>query len=361
MRKTSLETEKQIIELLLKGYSYRAIARRSGKTLGCISRIVEDQRKKTPDFNQLRDHTVWLRKNVLTVFDEAKIHNLIEKLNIAGISFEELEDYIKLMEQIQTQRNLEADILFYATQIKQLEAKYNKSAKQLFEEFRIITENIKKSKEEHRLKNSELKKINQKIKVGTNELEQLDQRLQNQTAAHESLQEIGSEKIDRVAKFISQCETIGYDPEKISLLLKWRKSLQELNINPDKLGEQIKKHGTLLNQNKRLALENQKIKNDNKQQSATNIELITKNTSLKKLDQILESQSFYLPCKNCTNPLLVKLNSKQQYNQLMQSNLNLSIQCTTCNVINPYSAWEILSLLAMSILPESEIIQIQTP
>ena len=361
MRKTSLETEKHIIELLLKGYSYRAIARQSGKTIGCISRIVEDQRKKTPDFNQLRDHTIRLRKNELTVFDETKIHNLIEKLNIAGISFEELENYIKLMEQIQTQRNLEADIIVYATQIKQLEAKYNKSAKQLFEEFRIITENIKKSKEEHRLKNSELKKINQKIEAGANELEQLNQRLQNQTAAHESLQEIGPKKIVRVSKFVSQCETIGYGPEKISLLLKWQQSLQDLKINPAKLGEQIKKHGNLLNQNKRLALENQKIKTDNKQQSATNIELITKNTSLKKLDQILESQSFYIPCKHCTNPLLVKLNSKQQYNQLMQSNLNVPYKCTTCNVIKPYSAWEILSLLAMSILSESETIQIQAP
>jgi uncharacterized protein YerC len=227
MNRISPQTEKRVIEMLLKGDTYEKIARATDTCKALVNRVYNDQKKRTPDFDQLRNHAKQLRKHDLSVFDEKRVHNLIERLNTAGISIEELEDYIALMEQIQTERELDSDIICVAIQIKQLEARYNKSATELFDEFNIITEEINKLITQRQSQDSELKQKNQNIETSKTQLKELNQKIHINAAAHEALQKIGPKKIAQVAKFISQCEAMDYDSKKISQLLRWREKLQK--------------------------------------------------------------------------------------------------------------------------------------
>lgn len=83
MKKISAQIEKRVIEMLLKGDTYEKIARATGTCKALVNRVYNDQKKRTPDFDQLRKHAKQLRKYDLT----AKVNsNQAEFLHFVFVS-----------------------------------------------------------------------------------------------------------------------------------------------------------------------------------------------------------------------------------------------------------------------------------
>jgi DNA invertase Pin-like site-specific DNA recombinase len=54
MRRITSNVEARILEMLLAGATYREIAREQDVTISTVNRFVEDERRRTPDFDEIR-------------------------------------------------------------------------------------------------------------------------------------------------------------------------------------------------------------------------------------------------------------------------------------------------------------------
>lgn len=69
MRSTSSDVEAEIIRLALGGDNYREIARKTGVGLATVRTCIERARKKIPEFDELRELSIRLKKSGLSFFD----------------------------------------------------------------------------------------------------------------------------------------------------------------------------------------------------------------------------------------------------------------------------------------------------
>ena len=91
MRRITSDVEAHILGMLLAGHTYREIAREQDVTISTVNRFVEDERRRTPDFDEIRRLVLKLKKLNMTLYDAYRGAKLLEKLNELGIPLQELE------------------------------------------------------------------------------------------------------------------------------------------------------------------------------------------------------------------------------------------------------------------------------
>lgn len=91
MRRITSDVEAHILGMLLAGYTYSEIAPEHDVTISTANRIVEDERRRTPDFDEIRRLVLKLRKLNMTLFDAYRGAKLLEKLNELRFQFKNSE------------------------------------------------------------------------------------------------------------------------------------------------------------------------------------------------------------------------------------------------------------------------------
>jgi len=93
------EIRRRIFETWLEGYNYRQISSQIGVSLGAITAIIEEERKKMSDIDELRELKLALKQANTTIPDALRGAGLIEKLNSLNIPPERLLSCITILDQ----------------------------------------------------------------------------------------------------------------------------------------------------------------------------------------------------------------------------------------------------------------------
>jgi hypothetical protein len=72
------------------------------------------------------------------------------------------------------------------------------------------------------------------------------------------------------------------------------------------------------------------------------------------LDQLLESECTYIPCKGCGNYFQIQLEPAQSYEKSIQIGNNCFYKCANCGFIAPYSPFDILGYLGLTLLKKND-------
>jgi predicted transcriptional regulator len=91
MRRITLNVENHIVGMLLAGHICREIAREQGVTISTVNHFVEDERRRTPDFYEIRRLALKLKKHNMSLYDAYGGAKLLEKLNELGFHFKNSE------------------------------------------------------------------------------------------------------------------------------------------------------------------------------------------------------------------------------------------------------------------------------
>lgn len=353
MRRIPPDVEESILKRALEGDTYRPIAHDFGVTPSTVNRIVEDARKRMPDFDTLRGLSVTLKKYGLSVFDATRGCNLLDRLNKCGISSKELEEYVQLNERFLSEKALGEDFMSYAMRLMQLEQAYGKSYQKIVED---CGEKQKEAIElEKRKTDSEtrLKSLNAETKRAEDSLAKTKSEIEKATTLHDGLAKIGIDKLAKLVKFTVEFESLGFNAFEMQKLARALRKLKEIGLDQNKLEKFIEEKGPLETQNNNLRDANEKLRRENTTLTDCNNNLLEKNSALATIDAAWKTGTVTVPCKSCNRPLTTAFRSREFYNNLMISKHGLSLWCPTCGPIFFYP-FDIIFQIGWSILPAQE-------
>jgi hypothetical protein len=99
----------EAFRLWLQGESYRSICAETGMSMGALCNHINELRKRTPELDELKELNVILKKGGLTVYDAIRGSRLLDRVGQLGMSLDRLESFIKLAENISSEKGVEAE------------------------------------------------------------------------------------------------------------------------------------------------------------------------------------------------------------------------------------------------------------
>ncbi len=351
MRKTTDENKSDVFTRWLNGDTYRQISEESDIGLATISRIIDDVRKLSPDIDQLRKLYVRLKESGFTIYDALRACQLLEHLNNYGIGISELQQYISLSQRSLSDKKLQDSVMTYAVRLMQLEQKNGKPYKEVVEGFNRIVEETERRKAE----NAELKQQNRELekeaenKAETNrELDEervkISNELEQVSTTHEQLQDFGPRKLQKLAKFAQDIETLDFSIEEIQKLSILKKELMRLGLDPDNLEKDVLLIKSLSGRATELESKVESLDN-------TRNQLLKTHTALLVAHTMLQTNAIGIPCKNCREITHMPLPTKQEYNDVTSRGGFIPITCPKCGSNQTLSMPEIAVQVAWALLP----------
>jgi hypothetical protein len=135
------EKKGQVIRFWLQGYNYREINEETNVSTGSISEIVEEERKRIPNVDDIRSLNLSLKKEGTSLADALRGSNLMTEFNELNVSIPDLPDCIKLLREYGVEAG---SVLEKGTRLRKLEEKTERSYEQIVFDFE---KTIKKEQE----------------------------------------------------------------------------------------------------------------------------------------------------------------------------------------------------------------------
>lgn len=104
----------------MQGAIYARVSGEVGTSVGSISNIMEEERRKTPDFDELRRLQIMLNRNNRRVPEASKGAELTQNQAGCGPDLKDLEDFFGLVKDTRANNQLEPSFMKEATQLRQL-------------------------------------------------------------------------------------------------------------------------------------------------------------------------------------------------------------------------------------------------
>ncbi|RLI43370.1 hypothetical protein DRO69_09350, partial [Candidatus Bathyarchaeota archaeon] len=194
------------------------------------------------------------------------------------------------------------------------------------------------------------------------------QELDHAISTKGRLQKLGLEKVADLTRFVEEFELLGFDTNVVRKLASWRKSLAEMDIDPDKLAEFVEKKGPLERQISELEKECRrmggivkKLKREHRRLFEETTLLQAEVLKLSKLGKVVKLGKIVIPCKVCgSDGVFVNLRTASEYRGMMSSGGVLQYRCFNCGQWSVYTPWEILTQVGLLAAPE-QIKEAQTP
>jgi len=111
----SEELRKRILAQILNGDSYKKAGLDNCVGVGTCFNIVEEERKRTLDFDEVRRFMIAFKKHKLNPFDAERVSKFAELMNDFGLNFNDLQDVYTVAKMVLAEK-----IYSYRSLVKQL-------------------------------------------------------------------------------------------------------------------------------------------------------------------------------------------------------------------------------------------------
>jgi len=311
VRRITPEQRKRVIDLWLDGDSSRTINSKTGVSTGSVSNIIKEERKKSPDIDQLRKISILIKKSNSTIIDALRGANLLEKINELDITLDEVSTSLNLIEHYEDEAS---DVLGYAQTLRQIEKTRGKTYKEIVNELTETTVEIDTLK-------MQIKDYNRKKQELLKELSNLEhlKALQQKLDSHN----ISHSKLDEIIEHQLTLENMGFTPEIAEILAN---EMNKTGLTPENAARRIvyllNKQSNLTDKNLSLALLEDQLKRSVKtlQSKEKNLETTIKGLKETKVqyDIIIENskETYQLQLTNIEE-------NKKRMNELKQEEENI--------------------------------------
>jgi len=374
-RKIPRAVKDQAFRLWLQGCSYREIHDKTGMSLGAINQMVAEARRKIPSIEELRQLNIMLRKSDLSAYDAVRGARLLDMLNERGVGLDRLHSYIELSGRMSSERGVEAERFIEASlKLMGLEAKTGKSYEEVVKDFEERMKRIEGLEAKAKDVQREIQRLMERKAQLEGEIHETKERqsealqeLNHLITTRERLQKLGLEKVSDLARFVEDFQLLGFDANTVRKLASWRKSLAEMDIDPDKLEEFVEKKGPLEKQISELEKERRRVDGIVKKLGDEHRRLFKETTSLQadvlklsRLGMVVKLGKIVIPCRVCgRESVFVRLHTASQYRAMMSSGGVLQYRCFNCGQWAVYTPWDILTQVGLLAAPEQ--LKAQTP
>ncbi len=354
MTKISLAIEKAVLKRLLEGVAYKQIARELGISKATVNRIMETNREKIKDIDELRKLSTDLNKLELSLFDAARGAGLLERLNDCGISADEVEKCIPLIEQLLSDQQMKEDVMAYSMKLLKLEEATGKDYHEVIADFEEKKRRLAELNEAIRESRDAVKKLALKKAAADKNLGEVLAKIRKATDSYKGLGEIGADELDKLVGFVMRFESKGIDEQDLVKIAEAREELEKIGIDPDLLCELVREKGEFESEIKKLEDSIQKKEQAEGELVTSIARLATKNEALRKLNEIWKKGTFEVSCPNCGNAIAVCAD-RESLNRQIGAERPLET-CPQCGV-GVYLAPILLELI-MSLLPYFETLSL---
>jgi hypothetical protein len=100
LRRIPDQIRKKAFSLWIEGYSYRYIGRKLRISISTISTIIDEERQRTPDLDELRTLNLWIKKNDSDIYEALRGANLRKQLDQIDVNPDTIENFIDLSKKI---------------------------------------------------------------------------------------------------------------------------------------------------------------------------------------------------------------------------------------------------------------------
>jgi phage shock protein A len=351
IKRISKQTESRIIKGLLRGDSYKKVATQYNVSTSTVHRIVQDQRQKVPDFDDLRHLIALLNRAGLTFYDATRAATLTDRLNNIAVSIEKIEDFHQLMLRISNERDSDAeDLVESSLKLTYLEQQTEKSCQEIVEEFKQASERTQELKEEEKQLRTKIEKFKVELEEIQVQKAETKAELDFLVDGHKKVSSVGLNKISRLAQFILDLEQMGFNVRENVRALKWRKKLREFGIHPEKLDQFLKNKGTLERQIANLRGKKEQLETIISSLVSRKQHLLEENNALEYSNQVYMTKTITTTCRDCWSTLIIPAN-QEIYRDQIQQNQVITVLCTRCGSWNNFDPREIVYRIGWHILP----------
>jgi len=213
---TSRELRRRVLDLWLKGFTYRKIQEITGVAPATTSKIVNDFLEQDPSISEIRELKKALQKANISHLESRRGASFLEELNKLGISLNEIDVIIKFYKGVETPIKAARAGL----ELERLKIKTGKGYDELVEEYRTKNENLVQIEKQLVNKKRRLNNVRSVLEEAE-ALESLQQELRILGLTPENLQ-----------KFVKNAKKVdenGFTPE-ISVILS--QEMKKLGLDP---------------------------------------------------------------------------------------------------------------------------------
>jgi len=219
VRQIPSEVRRRVLELWLDGNTYRTIHVETDVSVGAISLIIDEERKKVPDIDELSRLRVALKQAGANLTDAFRGAVFLEKLNYLNVQIDRIPVCISLLNQYGEEAG---EALESRRRLKELEASQGKTYTQ------ILAEAAEKAKQLQDMARSveDLRREEETIKKSLQDLEQL--KALNEKV---NLHSLTLHRLDRFIEQSSRLEELGFTPKVAEILAS---ELPKQGLDPQK-------------------------------------------------------------------------------------------------------------------------------
>lgn len=303
MRREFREQDRsKIVQLWLQNMNYRQIAQQTKASLGTISSEIEKVRKVEPDLDSLRELNATLRKSGIALVDALRGASLMVKMNELGLTLEQISGFITGEK---------------ANEVARLE------------------------REKVRLE-GEIKKVEEKRSLAEKELKDL-------LSTRQRLLKVGVDKLEDLAMFINEFETLGFSAKEVQELARLKKELDEEGIRIGTLRQHFKSTRALKQKCQAIQMEMESEETKLKLLTRMRRETERNIRDLQSIQHVLQSRTVSFPCAFCGATTLKEIRNFEAQQALTQG-APIVVACGQCGQQNFYNPIPTLLNLALQVL-----------
>ena len=224
VRPINPEDKAIVMKLWASGLSREQISSKTGISTGSISNIVKEEKRRTPDIQELRDLNILLKKANISVDDAKRGVSLLDRLSQIAIPLERLPEAMDLYEQYGEKAS---EAVTLGQRVIQLEKRYGKSCEEILSiaekmagEIEIREKTITGLKDEEQVLHGSIREM-ESLKTLQKKLSQYDltiARLDGFIAQNLGLEDLGF-TLRTASLLASELERTGLDPQKAAAIL----------------------------------------------------------------------------------------------------------------------------------------------
>jgi hypothetical protein len=180
------DLRRRVVELWLEGNTYRSISNRAGVSAGAISSIIDEERKRIPDLEELRSLKIGLAEAKVALIDAVRTVNLLKRLDEFNVPVEKLSALVRLLQKYGEKAE---EALDSAVRLSQIEVSQGKTYDKILSEATEKTVQLQKAT----MHLQDLKKNEEAAKSSLVELERLrglDQKIRKYGVTYSRLDNI---------------------------------------------------------------------------------------------------------------------------------------------------------------------------